>query len=255
MFNTNKITFYTVENFKLHPQPIPAYKQFPNWYGESFKSSSKSKCPFKNFFDSQIETDKKISGCPGITDYLKTGYIIPAWTDFIFRNIDNKLVINWGANANISYGSVEEDQFPGINKNKKPLYGAFHKINTPWIIKTSPGVSCLILHPDWHRNDNWKSSSGILHTDKIPVNLNWFFEWKKELSENSFNEEIQVINHGTPLMLIVPFKRTKFQSNIEYISYEKFKCMEDQNKEFLSNKIYTKSLYTKLRKNIKNLFT
>lgn len=254
MFKKNKITFYTIENFKLHPQPTPAYKVFPEWYANSFKGKSKSKCPFKNLFDSQIELDRTISGCPGITDYLKTGYVIPAWTDFIFRNIDNKLIINWGANANVSYGSVESDQFPGLENSKKPLYGSFHKINTPWIIKTSPGVSCMILHPDWHRNDSWKSASGILHTDKIPVNLNWFFEWKKELSENIFDEEIQVIRHGTPLMLVVPFKRTNFESEIKYVNYDTFKCLEDQNKEFISNKIYTESLYSKFRKTIQNLF-
>lgn len=254
IFARNKITFYTIENFKLHPSPYPAYKKFPEWYGDNFVGNSSSRCPFKNLFSDKIEIDRRISGCPGITDYLKTGYIIPAWTDFVFRNVDDKLIINWGNSNGIFYSSVDEDQFPNMPEEKKPMYGSFHKINTPWIIKTSPGTSCLVLHPEWDRNNFWKSSSGVLHTDVKPVNMNWFFEWNKEISKNKFDEKTQVIRHGTPLMLIVPFKRTQYQSEVIYKNFETIKCMEDQQKEFLSNKLYAPSLYNNFRKTIKNLF-
>jgi hypothetical protein len=256
-----EIQFITKEKNKgIIPEPILADKAFPNWFAEMPKGS---KCPFAfihehNPFDIEHNTRKNISGCRGIVDFLKLGYIVPSWDNFVFRQKeDGSLYVNWMYTGEETlYVKHEEHQYETMPN--KPMYGHFSKISSPWLVKTSPGVSCLITHPVWHKKTSFTTSTGVFHTDVAPCELNWFFEWNYKIESGldleTMNVEKQTVDVGDPIILVIPFYRKKFSSVTNYVSEDKY--------AWLKNIIYykTKPLmrfndpYSKFRKNLGRLF-
>lgn len=227
-----KINFYADKNLKeCIPEPVPASKMFPSWLSEL--PNKKSKCPFGFLRNGNGGVDPYtlihdsslgVKGCPGIQDFLNFGYIIPNWTTFIFREDEqNRLLVNWvDSPYDIDYVAHPDDQFSTLPN--KPVYNHFGKITSPWIIKTEKNVSCLITHPIWHRNNSFTTATGIIHTDVSPFQVPWFFEYnyriKSGLELTTMDVDKQVIDIGTPLMLVIPFYRKNFESSINYVDTE-----------------------------------
>jgi len=226
-----KITFIAEDNYReVIPEPQLASHSYPEWFSR-LERPSKSKCPFAIIHkDNPIELMSGIhpelntvKNCPGIQDYLNTGYIIPSWDNFIFRQTDNnELYINWTSNFNNNLEVHGSHQFNTMGEAQKPMYGNFFKLDTPWIIRTQPGVSCFITHPYWHRQNHFTSVSGIYNTDCQELSLKWFFEWNFQIKTNLSVEDIDVENQtvakGDPLLLIIPFHRKSFQKEVKYVS-------------------------------------
>ena len=292
----NVITFYANEVYEGNLDPIyPAYKQFPQWYGKSKKKSKCPFASFFaeespeitniNFQQSsdlnkllddfhQLEREKisksnklisnpqklmrdtTVVNCPGITDFLKTGYIIPAWTDMSFRKYRGQIIFNSSDYfPDVYHGVHVSDQYRGMEKSELPLSGGFHKVSTPWLVKTSPGVSLIITHPYWSRNKSFTSVSAVVHSDKTPVDLKWFFEFNQDLPDtpNIVDMNQQIVKRGTPLMLLIPFKRQRIKHKIEYLSSEN---MENMHRNATSTTVswISDTLYNKARKQIGNLY-
>lgn len=223
-----KITFITDESLReVIPEPEPSYSMFPEWFSK-LEVKSKSKCPFHfnrdgNVYDLNTTTkDTNVKNCPGIIDYLSTGYIIPSWDNFIFRDNNKSLYGNWTTNFDNQLDSHGIKQFYTMEKFELPNYDRFFKFNTPWYIRTEPGVSCLIMHPYWHRKNNFTTVSGIYHTDKQEIPLKWFFEWNYDIKSGmdleSADIKNQTISKGDPIMLVVPFHRKTYKKEIKYVS-------------------------------------
>lgn len=261
------IKFIANEKFReILPEPQPSSNLFPQWFSE-MRNSSSGKCPLgfsspNNIWDIQyrknVDTTTNVTGCPGITDFLKYGYIIPAWDNFIFREYNGDITVNWTDNYVESKAKFHgNQQYSTIPKESQPLYDCFIKIDSPWIIRTSPGVSVLITHPVWHRNNTFTTASGILHTDETPFNVPWFFEWNHKI-QNGMNLETmdlenQIIGKGTPIMLVIPFYRNKFDSSVEYVSGSEFERL-GRIQEVRTTSLFNNHAYAKLRKTIGKLF-
>ena len=230
-----KITFIADEDYKeLIPEPQPASSAFPEWFS-SMKMHSKSKCPFSFLHKNNpyelgsglLSEDANVKNCPGITDFLNTGYIIPAWDNFMFREDENKdLYVNWSTTYANRLDVHNLNQFPTMGVDQRPMYDRFFKLNTPWIIKTDPGVSCLILHPYWHRKTSFTNVSGVYNTDALELSLKWFFEWNYQIESgldlDNANHDKQTICKGDPIMLIVPFYRKTFEKKVKYVSDKEY---------------------------------
>lgn len=292
--NKNKITFCASEIYEGNLEPIiPAYRQFPEWYG---KSKTTSKCPFKLFFEPEKEEfkipdgnvnlndlisnfhsseqkkinqsnsivanpmsltrDTTVVNCPGVTDFLRTGYILPCWSDISFRYFNGKVIYNSSDNfPDTQHGVHVNEQYIGMDESQSPLMGGFHKVSTPWFIKTTPGVSVLITDPFWDRNKIFTTVSAVVHPDKTPIQLKWFFEFNKNLpdSPNFKNMDEQIIKRKTPLVLLIPFKREKFTHNFEYLSTSEmnkfYRNITSQTVSWISETVYNRA-----RKQIGNLY-
>lgn len=242
-------------------EPFPAYKKFPDWFSDTeVVSKKKSKCPFVFTYPGNfLKVDRKtnVTTCPGIIDYLSTGYIIPSWNNFLVRTFDTKLHIEWEHDFRETYSLHQTiNHVPGFSKENEPKYEGFSKILTPWYIKTSPGVSCLITNPTMYRDNRFTTVSGIVHTDKRPIPLSWFFEWNLELNSDEFQTEMpreQFISIGEPLIHIIPFRRKQFTSKIKYLDNYSTNIMKYKSSVFLHD-WDNNSLYVKFRKSIKKLF-
>ena len=264
MFNkNNNVSFVASDVVKGLPAPHPAYRSFPEWF---INSNSQSKCPFRSIMKanqvlnrfkpstdrSQLEIVKvsTVKNCPGIVDYLKTGYVLPAWCDMIFRDFNGEMI--WQPTVNVPgshYGLHRSDQFVGMNETQCPVGSMFHKVSSPWYIKTSPGVSVLITDPYWNRNKNFTSVSAVVHPDIYPIQLQWFFEFNQKLQNNTeiYDESLQVIKKDTPLALIIPFKRTNFNHSVEYLNSDEMSKLTFENSNS-SASWFTESLYDKARR-------
>lgn len=274
MFNKkNTIKFLATEKAYGLPEPYPAYKHFPEWFVKSNRKKERSKCPFaplmnlrpvngKSFSDYQMQNqyaltkDTTVKHCPGIVDYLKTGYIFPAWTDMCLRFINGEMVFETAYDVpDLHYGLHKSQQYEGMSYSQRPEMGMFHKVSSPWYIKTSPGVSIMILDPYWERNKNFTSVSAIVHSDITPIHMKWFFELNKPIKDSPeiYDEKLQVIKSGTPLALIVPFKREKFSHEIEYLNELDTLKLKNENK-YGSFQWFTETVYDKFRKSMGILY-
>lgn len=217
---------------------------------EMFSSSTLIKNPQK------LMRDTSVVNCPGIVDFLKTGYVIPAWCDMSFRKYQNGIIFNMSDNyPEISHGTHISDQYRGMNEDQKPVEGGFQKVSTPWMMTTSPGVSVLITHPYWSRNKTFTSVSAVVHPDQTPIQLKWFFEFNKNLPDTPDVVDInqQIITKGTPLILLIPFRRSKINHQIKYNTSEE---MEKLYRKASSDTVswISKTFYDRMRKQIGNLY-
>lgn len=257
-----KVNFYCDEKYKDRIyEPIESSKCFPNWFSNlPLRTKSRYSAVNNNPYELEIaRNDLNLKTCPGITDFLKTGYIIPSWCEFIFREQDNgSLHVNWVENYYDStrYEFHTQDQYETMPN--KPIYGHFAKINTPWAIKTDKGVSCLITHPVWHNNKLFTTATGVFHTDVSPLTIPWFFEWnykiKNKMSVDNIDLENQVIPKGEPIILIVPFYRKKYTHKTNYVSEIQMRSIAGSQDNLTKDSVMTKCPYTQFRKNLGKLF-
>jgi hypothetical protein len=254
------IQFYTLDRFEgLVPEPYPSYKKIPSWFSNTEIISRKSKCPFRFLHGETQNIDKKtnISGCPGVIDFLSTGYVVPAWNNFAFRNDNGRLYVNWEHNFHEKYNLHEnKEQISGFNDTEKAKYDGFSKIDSPWYVKTSPGISIMYTHPLWHREKRFTTVTGIMHTDQFPMPIKWFFEWNTEIEDDMSSDILpqeQIVTIGTPLFLIIPFVREKFTSEVKYLEERELSILGHKTSIF-SHDWMNNSLYNQFRKGIMKRF-
>ena len=148
--------------------------------------------------------------CPGIHDWNTSGYIIRAWTDIFFEAQDEETRVHTNDREHdFSHGTVgrlSPDlvplKFTGIAPN-------VFKIELPWLIQTKPGYSCMVVSPFYHFLDNMDyvtTYPGVVDTDGLH-RPTWVFSITKK--------EHFVIERGTPILQIIPFKREEFKSTVK----------------------------------------
>jgi len=100
---------------------------------------------------------------------------------------------------------------------KKYKFGQdLFKFHNPWLIETSPGWSVKIQNPP----NNWENDinilEGVVDTDTYYNQINFPFVW------TGSEQGEWVIPKGTPLIHVVPFKRTEVDLEITTIDAKKF---------------------------------
>lgn len=196
---------------KLFP-PVPVKKCIPEW----FKNIPVDLCPLdaKKLAESGDDTNKTIKACVPVQDYLTSGYVLRNPNDIVIsteRVVDSreehpKLYEEFFFYSSQEYspGSHSNDQCPmavdGVLKR-------YIKLTHPWRIKTPPGYSCLFYQPEFFMEDRFKLFPGVVDTDEYPeiVNFPGFITEK----------ETFVIEAGTPLVVVFPFKRDEWEHEIK----------------------------------------
>lgn len=198
--NIIKFTTSDKEAIEYFP-PIPASKMIPDWY----KDTPVEVDEVKPYTDPHTPTVKR---CVPVLDYLTTGYIIRATYEVQIKQLIDDKFFN-----DFDFRCRHTDQYLG----KHPWYQAqvkienkknhYLKLNQPWHIETPPGYSCMFFQPHYFFNENYSIFPGVVDTDKHsePVGLVGLVH-KKEFT----------INPGDPLVVVFPFKRNDWESNIEF---------------------------------------
>ena len=198
------------DTVELIQPPRVAAGCIPEWYknaplhmdGEKQDSLSKETTATSNL---------TMKGCSPFLDALTHGYMYELPFDIEFRR-DNfgKLGIRWATGIDLISGHTPE-QHEGLAKPYDGYDGVL-KWKFTYRIITPPGYSCLFTHP-LNRNDlPFRTLSGIIETDTYPGVIEFPFQ----LLDN-FDENVYIMEKGTPLCQIIPFKRDNWEGKkLEY---------------------------------------
>lgn len=213
----SKIKFATnyeqaLENFA----PVPIKKVIPDWY----KSLSRYQVDKELAFDARFLMDNNfqtvpqtVKACIPLRDYMMSGYVIRAQSDVLIKqeaNNPNTGSTNWSWFASnpklLSVGGHSFEQLPIPLNGKKNFY---LKFRTPWSIQTPAGYSCLLYQPEMFFEDRFKLLPAIVDTDNF--NLPIEYPGLITTTEKSF-----MIEAGTPLIAVFPFKRENWEIEISF---------------------------------------
>lgn len=209
----NIIRFSTDNDVALnHFKPEPIKNSIPNWYAELNVHHERSWKTAKEFVTRGLHQSLVGGGnftakaCMPLLDYMTSGYLIRTFSDVSFS------VESENGSQNFWYVSPNAHQVNGHTNAQLPNIGDgikrdYIKFNNPWIIRTEPGYSCLFYQPEYFFERRFRLFPGIVDTDTYdsPVNFPGILT-----ANGNF-----VVDAGTPLMCVFPFKRTEFIAKIE----------------------------------------
>ena len=155
-----------------------------------------------DWIKNQKENDNKdkFLNCPGMADYAKAGYIIPAWSDMIIKANRAGTVVKHNNNYNIPETNLNfkmVEPFVPINNTVK---GLVTKVPCPWGVFGKSGWSGYLIPAYYHSPflQDLFLYPGIIDFDKFHT-INFVFTALRDV-------EI-TIPAGTPLLQLIPFKR------------------------------------------------
>lgn len=210
MFSKNKIAFL-YESFieaEAFPKPEPIKKNIPYWFKD-----------LKPHVSDSFPTAKK---CIPLLEAMTTGYVITCPVDIKIwtYNDAERNAYCWKAEWSLNIQGSDNQKFEFItshNTNQVDTLslvkqgGVPLKFNNFWGIKTPPGYSCLFTSPlndDTLLNKGLLMLSGIVDTDTYNAPVNFPFIFVAPL-----NTPV-LIERGTPIMQVIPFKRDSWVSDI-----------------------------------------
>ncbi|CAB4171843.1 hypothetical protein UFOVP929_24 [uncultured Caudovirales phage] len=184
--------------------PRPASEFLPQWYKDQSTLTSESMTVGDNGI-----LNSTIKRCMPILDDMMAGYIICLSSDILVSlEEDGNPRVNWSVTncpGFISSHSSQQVSCVPMPEEYSPFplkFENFYRITTP------PGYSCLFKHPTWiNPAAPFMCFSGIVDTDAHPIPVFFPFLIKKGFTG--------VIEMGTPIMQVIPFKRENWDSRVE----------------------------------------
>jgi hypothetical protein len=205
--------------WKNVPKPFPASQAVPDWW--------KNESPFVKTPDNpegkKLSIHNRIANysfkkCTPMLDTLTSGYLVPLWSDVLIDSTPEGPKISWRVLPDVfemhgtSAWGVERP--PGYSK-------VVFKYMTQWNIATPPGYSVLITSPYGYRKANpFKIIDAVFDGDKsqheiiLPC-------WIQEGFEG-------IVERGTPMAQIIPFKRTDWKVAFDYHTQEEHLTIMDR---------------------------
>lgn len=201
-----KIRFLTSQEYSWMEEPQSSLKFAPTWY----KHLAQHIVPDAE----EIKQGETIMGtakiCSPFQDALGAGYIIP---------LPSKLTVvcEEVGTVSISWGSPVFSNFaPFIDKHSTEQLkgmgleeGGVFKFNLPWAIELEEGYSALFTHPLNRPDLPFQTFSGVVDCDTYHSPVNIPFIWTGPVGT-------QVLDAGTPVVQIIPFKREEWTHQKDY---------------------------------------
>lgn len=161
-----------------------------------------------------------VKSCMPFLDALTIGYMITFPIDVCFQVLEKKddkgetvreARVFWHPDVPeeftkfFDFTTHDQAQMPNGLRTVYRTLDVIYKIINPWHIKTPPGYSCIFTNP-FNRNLPFKIIDGIVDTDVFPLIINFPCFWTGDISIKE-----TIIKKGTPLALIIPFKRDEWK--------------------------------------------
>jgi hypothetical protein len=221
--------------FDTQLKPVPASSMIPGWFKDS--------TPYEIDIDNPKGTNFKIVGgssnatfkkCTPMLDGLTSGYIIKLWSDVHVEWTDGGPSFSWRTHA-----PLFEVHGIGSKKITPPLgYSnfVFKYLNT-WQPITPKGYSVLVTSPFGYQDLPFRAIPAVIDSDKLTIDMANPM-WLKE----GFSG---IIEKGTPLVQLTPFKRENWESEFDFYKDGEFLSLKE--KSFNSTLInhYVKNIWSK----------
>lgn len=206
------IEFIAVHDYawKLADRPFPAVKNIPKWWRDMPPYIDDEDSPGgKRLIFRDLRNNLSPKKCMPMMDGITNGYIIPLWADTLVTNMSKEEGeylpnISWKTTREVFEANIDGAHHMQIPEGYCPYI--FKYVNV-WCIKTPPGYSVRISTPVGY-DLPFKAVDAIVDTDRydaalpIPMFLKEGFEG--------------LIERGTPLIQIQPFKRESWESGFSH---------------------------------------
>jgi len=202
-----------IEQCKLFP-PEPIKNCLPEWFKNADVAPPGHKLhpSAKEMLKNPRMRAGTIKKCMPAVDYMTSGYILKNFLDIEFTqemSEEKGEEVYIFHNTRLGQPFVDKhvrQQFPGISKHKEVM-----KITGVWGIKTPPGYSSLIYQPFYDLEYRWQFLPAIVDTDSYtnPVSLPFIFQDIKPGHTENY-----IMEAGTPLVCVFPFKRDEWSGII-----------------------------------------
>jgi hypothetical protein len=222
------IKFSDTKNVNKEYYPKAAGKDIPKWYKNTESYIQGVKSP-------DTLTVKK---CIPVFDSMSLGYLIYSPAKVVVSQVNGLPWYEWEDYDLISFHPNEQaKRHPDSNSFPYP------KWNNGWSITTQEGYSCLFTTP-MHHKIPFKIFDAVVDTDTFNIPVRFPF------TLNDPNWE-GIIEAGTPIAQVIPFKREDYEMNIVEYRQENIFIVEDQmcnlrSEDFNSykNKFWEKKKYS-----------
>jgi hypothetical protein len=132
---------------------------------------------------------------------MTAGYTLTLSADVMFNKGDFQDISLTGVVQSHTDSQTGDLIIPG------EYYPKIYKWANSFILETPKGYSTLFLHPVNRVDLPFYSFSGLVDTDKFPVEVNFPFLIKKDF--------VGIIPAGTPIAQAIPVKRDDWVSSVE----------------------------------------
>jgi len=232
-FDNDVIEFFCDESlYGVIPEPKEASKFVPEWFKKIKPYDGREQ---NGFFRPTVKK------CLPVLDAMSLGYIIPLQADVhVITNHDLSIIKAGQRHGNQidifshhNHKQVHSSAWPVAKQD--PI-----KFHNYWTIKTKPGWSCMFTAPMNHLGTPFTCLSGVVDTDTYPKEVNFPAIW----NQPNFDD---VLRAGTPLVQVIPFKRTSLKKpKVRVMSKKEKKYIEKLQKAQSSRvSVYTEELREK----------
>jgi hypothetical protein len=236
-----KIQFDPKESFVLGliKSPSSATKNIPEWFKKDTLFSNGENNIVSAFKNNSFGTYKL---CIPIVDALTSGYIITLSAAVLVTN-DSPVAgeyipkINW----NVDWSPLDVKPNSALLNHPVPTAhnNTFFRWITYWGIKTPKNYSLLVTHPHNRYDLPFTTMTAIIDTDKHPNSLEIAFFIKDNFEG--------LIDEGTPIAQILPFKRESWESKeLKYSEKTKNYSLNSSKIDFIrtyKNRFWSKKVY------------
>lgn len=208
-----KIQFIPLNDQARATPPEPIKRHLPVWYKEMSNTMDGKKFNAQTLNQNDAATVFTVKRCVPFSDILMSGYLLRFHTDILVDPIlmpNGVKIFSWRYKGGTeAVGTHSHDQMPITIGGTKREY---IKFNNPWVIKTPPGYSCLLMQPFDIENRNFTLLPGIVDTDTYDNAINFP---GYVTADSDFK-----IDCGDPLMWVFPFKRDEWKMEIASQNFE-----------------------------------
>jgi len=217
----NNIIFKAINknDYDTFLKPVPASTLLPSWWREETPYTISPDNPDgKKITLYNREANTSFKKCTPMLDVLSSGYIIQLWSDVLVRQVNGEPQITWRAQRDIF--SLHGKPFKDIVTPRGYSDTVFKYGNT-WIPITPNGYSVFVTPPPGYNNSPFRAVPAIVDTDKSTIDFTPPM-WIKEGFEG-------VVEKGTPLVQITPFKRENWKSETTFYEDGEFQKVQEKN--------------------------
>jgi hypothetical protein len=221
--------------WEVVPRPYPATQAVPDWW--------KAMTPYSKTIDNpegnRLIVRDRVSNagpkkCVPMLDALTSGYIIPLWSDVQVKNEDKNKLITWRVMQSVfeEHGNQAREVQTPIGYNPQVF-----KFMNKWRIITPKGYSCLFIQPFGYRQTGVQAIPAIIDTDKNDLEI---------LQPVWFTNEFEgILEKGTPMMQVIPFKRSDWKAEYSYLKDGEYQKSEDKSFGSTIVNHYMKNIWSK----------
>lgn len=202
-----KITFRQFQPNRIPIlKPVPAIQQLPEWYKKMSPYTEDKKPKFYPNGNKNLTVKR----CNPVGDALGSGY---------FLLLENAISVEPGEPPVLTWHRGGEDFISTHGKNQiqsdlipKDFSEQPFKFVNDWSIQTPRGYSVLITHPLNRNAEPFLTLSGVVDTDSYHNSIQLPFLIRKDWEG--------IIEAGTPIAQVIPFKRESWASSFPKYSQE-----------------------------------